>query len=93
MNELRNNKATTYRREGGALSPDAAVVADDGGGGEVVPVDLAHQVVVDVRLPRHLADWVSPLTQTEGTISRSLLLRCDCAHRSPAGNEEGRGYI
>lgn len=43
-----------YLREGGALCPDGAVVADDGGGGEVVALDLAHQVLVDVRLPRHL---------------------------------------
>jgi hypothetical protein len=30
-------------------------MAYDGGGGEVLAVDLAQQVVVDVRLPRHLA--------------------------------------
>jgi hypothetical protein len=30
-------------------------VADDGGGGEVVALDLAHEVLVDVRLPRHPA--------------------------------------
>jgi hypothetical protein len=59
-------KPHTYRREVGALSPDGAVVAEDGGGGEVVPLYLAHQVVVNVRLPRHLADWISLLTQTEG---------------------------
>jgi hypothetical protein len=29
-------------------------VAEDGGGGEVVALDLAHQVLVDVSLPRHL---------------------------------------
>lgn len=37
------------------LRPGAAVVADDGGGAEVLAIDLAQQVVVDVRLPRHLA--------------------------------------
>ena len=44
-----------YLREGRALSPDGAVVADDGGGGEVLPgaVDVAHQVLVHVGLPRH----------------------------------------
>uniref|UniRef100_A0A2P2K1F8 Profilin-6 n=1 Tax=Rhizophora mucronata TaxID=61149 RepID=A0A2P2K1F8_RHIMU len=40
-------------REAGALSPDATVVADDGGSRETVAVDVAHEVVVDVRLPRH----------------------------------------
>jgi len=54
-----NNRSTemrcAHRREGGALSPDGAVVADDGGGGEVVALDLAHEVLVDVRLPRHPA--------------------------------------
>jgi hypothetical protein len=44
----------SYRGKRGALSPDGAVVADDGGGGEVVALDLAHQVLVHVRLPRHL---------------------------------------
>lgn len=40
--------------EGIALSPDAAVVAEDGGGGEACAVaDVAEEVVVHVRLPRH----------------------------------------
>lgn len=37
------------------LRPGAAVVADDGGGAEVLAFDLAQEVVVDVRLPRHPA--------------------------------------
>lgn len=40
--------------ECGALRPDGAVVAGDGRGREVVALDLAHQVLVHVRLPRHL---------------------------------------
>lgn len=40
-------------REVGALGPDTAVVANDGGGGKVVAVDVGHQVVVYVGLPRH----------------------------------------
>jgi hypothetical protein len=40
--------------EGIGLRPDGAVVAEDGGGGEVVALDVAHQVLVHVRLPRHL---------------------------------------
>lgn len=40
--------------EAGALGPDVAVLADDGGGGQVVALHLAHQVLVDVLLPRHL---------------------------------------
>ena len=47
-------------RKSGALSPNAAVMADDGGGGEVVAVDLAQQVVVHVRLPRHLRSHLQP---------------------------------
>lgn len=39
--------------EVGALGPNAAVMAKDGGGGEVGAVDVGHQVVVYVRLPRH----------------------------------------
>lgn len=50
-----NEQRRAHRRERGALGPDGAVVADDGGGGEVVALDLAHEVLVDVRLPRHLA--------------------------------------
>lgn len=41
--------------EARGLRPEAAVEAEDGGGAEVLAIDLAHQVVVDVRLPRHLA--------------------------------------
>lgn len=41
-------------REGGALSPDGAVMAEDSGGGEVITLDLRHQVIIYVRLPRHL---------------------------------------
>jgi hypothetical protein len=42
-------------REAGALGPHASIVADDGRGGEMLAVDLAHQVVINVRLPRHLS--------------------------------------
>lgn len=42
-------------REGGALGPDAAVLAEDGGGGEGVAFDFVHQLLVHVRLPRHLS--------------------------------------
>lgn len=31
-------------------------MSDDGGGGEMLAVDLTHQVIVNVRLPRHLLD-------------------------------------
>jgi hypothetical protein len=41
------------------LRPNAAVVTDDGGGAEMLSFDLAHQVLVDVRLPRHLAPRLS----------------------------------
>lgn len=41
-------------REIGGLSPDAAVMAEDSGSREVVAFDLAHQVVIDVSLPRHV---------------------------------------
>jgi hypothetical protein len=95
-------KPHTYRREVGALSPDGAVVAEDGGGGEVVPLDLAHQVVVNVRLPRHLADWISLLTQTEGkkielegedlSLSLSLVLLRTVA-LTLVGDGEERGNI
>lgn len=42
-----------HRGEGGALSPDAAIKANDRGGGEMNTFHLAHQVIVDVSLPRH----------------------------------------
>jgi hypothetical protein len=58
----------------------------------VVPLDLAHQVVVDVRLPRHLAaDQISPLTQTQGTISLSLSLSCRGAILRSQKSCRGRG--
>ena len=44
---------TGYLGEGLALRPDAAIVAEDGGGRETLAIDLAHQMIVDVRLPRH----------------------------------------
>lgn len=40
-------------RESFALSPDAAIVTDDGRGCKVVAVDVAHQVIINVGLPRH----------------------------------------
>lgn len=40
-------------REVGALCPDAAVEADDGSGGEAAAVDIAHEMLIYVRLPRH----------------------------------------
>lgn len=42
-------------RERRALRPNAAVVADDGSGGKVLAlaVDVAHEMVVYVCLPRH----------------------------------------
>lgn len=39
--------------EGGALGPDASVEAEDGGRGEVIALNIAHKVLVDVSLPRH----------------------------------------
>jgi acetyl-CoA carboxylase alpha subunit len=39
--------------EGIGLRPDGAVVAEDGGGGEALALDVAEQVLVHVRLPRH----------------------------------------
>lgn len=43
-----------YLRERWALGPDAAIVANNCRGGKVLAIDLAHQVLVDVCLPRHL---------------------------------------
>lgn len=50
------NNVKSDLREGRTLSPDGAVVADDGRGGEVVScaIDIAHQVVIYVSLPRHI---------------------------------------
>lgn len=46
---------TLNLREICALSPDATVMADNCGGGEALFVpEIAHQVIVDVCLPRHL---------------------------------------
>lgn len=59
MNKKKSNSAKRERekrenlREVGALGPNAAVMANDGGGGEVAAVDVGHQVVVYVGLPRH----------------------------------------
>ena len=49
-------------REGVGLGPDGAIVAEDSGGREALAVDVAEQVVVHVRLPRHAAAaslWLS----------------------------------
>lgn len=42
-------------REGRTLSPDAAVETDDGGGGEMLAlaINVAHQMIINIRLPRH----------------------------------------
>jgi hypothetical protein len=44
--------------ECGALGPNGAVVADYGGRAQVVALDLAHEVLIDVRLPRHPVQWL-----------------------------------
>ncbi|RWW48999.1 hypothetical protein BHE74_00044891 [Ensete ventricosum] len=44
----------SYMREVGALGPDDTVMAEDGGGRKVPAVDLAHEMVIHVCLPRHL---------------------------------------
>lgn len=51
--KMRSDKRRRDLREGRALGPYAAIVADDGGGGEMLAVDLTHEVVIYVRLPRH----------------------------------------
>lgn len=45
-----------YLREVGAVGPDGGVMADDGGGGEgmAAAVDIAHEMLIHVSLPRHL---------------------------------------
>ena len=43
-----------YLREGGALGPDGAILAEDRCGSEMLTVDLAHEMIIDVGLPRHL---------------------------------------
>lgn len=46
----------SYLREGGALSPDGTVLTEDGSGREAdagLAFDLAHQMLIDVSLPRH----------------------------------------
>jgi hypothetical protein len=47
-------------------------VAEDGGGGEVVALDLAHQVLVDVRLPRHLRSSLVCLQERRGEIGEGI---------------------
>lgn len=56
-------------RESGALRPDCAVVTEDGGGGEFqasLAFNIAHQVLIDVSLPRHYcsAKFFSKLIHT-----------------------------
>lgn len=52
--------------ERGALSPDAAVEADDGGGGELLTLNIAHEVIIDVGLPRHCSSFRCSSSRTEG---------------------------
>ncbi|RWW40860.1 hypothetical protein BHE74_00053697, partial [Ensete ventricosum] len=49
----KGNKVGQDLGKGCTLRPDAAVLADDRRRGEMVALDLTHQVVVHVRLPRH----------------------------------------
>lgn len=55
------NRKELDRREISALSPNGAVMADNSGRCEMGPLDLAHQVVINVRLPRHLLLLLLPL--------------------------------
>jgi hypothetical protein len=61
------------------LCPDAAVVADDGGGAEVLAFDVAQQVVIDVRLPRHVAPRSSSCSGDDFASSAGVcLVRTRC---------------
>lgn len=44
-------------REGRTLGPNTAIVADDGSGGEMLalPINVAHQMVIHICLPRHFS--------------------------------------
>ena len=50
----KKKKKRAHLRESRALGPNAAVVADDGCGGEVIAFDFAHEMIIDIGLPRHL---------------------------------------
>ena len=52
--QRKEGKRERNLREIGALSPHTAVLTENSGGGEVVAFDIAHKVVINVRLPRHL---------------------------------------
>lgn len=64
--EIKNHTQDSIEKEGGdlrersTLGPNAAVVAKDGGGGQMLIVDVAHQMIINVRLPRHPLSAHSP---------------------------------
>lgn len=52
MRGLRRRKPRDLR-ESGALSPNAAVLAEDSGGREMIAINFAHEMFIDIGLPRH----------------------------------------
>lgn len=54
MKRRKSVKREENLREIGALSPNAAVLADDSSGREMVAFDITQQVIINIRLPRHL---------------------------------------
>lgn len=50
-------------REGRALSPNATVMANNGSGGEMLAgaVDITHQMIIHVSLPRHFLSLLSSI--------------------------------
>jgi hypothetical protein len=45
--------------ESGALGPHTAIMADNGGSRQMVALDFAHQMIINVCLPRHLRSEIS----------------------------------
>lgn len=73
----RERKEDGNLRKWGALSPDAAIVADNGSGGEVLAlaINVAHQMIIDVRLPRHFGKEIGwMLGFVDGRLLSLLLL-------------------
>lgn len=84
-------------REGRTLSPDAAVETDDGGGGEMLAlaINVAHQMIINIRLPRHFLSLDFSLLLLSLLVGWlvSLFLSCFLASVCLGGNYVGQREI
>lgn len=83
-------------RESGTLSPNRTVVTDYSSGFEMLAINLIHQLIVNVRLPRHIKNPRELMNEQKRMSLKYGFLCFGCVlngNRSWKKKEKGEGYI